>query len=373
MGSVRFAFVFGLLFLFLATAHATPNVLTTELAGVGELSLVPINTEGLEGTQLVLRRRSETISHVIDTYEGMLPWQLLRQDLNSDGTTDIIVVLAHADEATLQPYIYSNAKTISRVFPEKQAEINPIFCNEVFTTASKSGLPLLGTNNRVTFHDFGPPYLIRTDLYALQKKQLKLVEQAFSDGDHFNILMNKGALALQEGKYKEAIGFYNNSITSSTGDLSTKAFLEAVFYLAEAQKFANNYKEACELYEKLVLEFSENNFTDIAQREIEFINANLDNTRALSYYLSIISDINCNKWEQALEKANNNRIIAENNKIRDRLLLAKAEIYTALNKVDEAVKIYQEIKSKFPNSPTIDSVNELLEDITLQIDSGLGL
>jgi tetratricopeptide (TPR) repeat protein len=361
-------------FLFaIAMAYASPNTITTNLAGVGVLSLVPINTEGMEGAQLVLQKNNETIKHVIDSYEGLIPWQILRQDLNSDGSTDIIVVLAHADETTLQPYIYTNAKTIARVFPEKDAEINPIFCNEVFVTASKTGLPLLGVKNKINFHDFGPPYLNRTDLYALQKGQLNLTEQALSKGDHFNILMNLGALALQEGRYQEAIKHYNSAITSSTGDLTTKAFLETIFYLAEANKFANNYTKACELYEKLVLEFSENNFTEMAQKEIEFINANLDNLPALSYYLDIISDMNCNKWEQALEKANSNKVIRDNNPIRDRLLLAKAEIYTALNKVDEAIKVYNEIKNKFPNSPIIDNVNELLEDITLQIDTGLGL
>ncbi len=354
-------------------AYGEQVVIETNLPGVGNLSLVGRVKEGVESSQLVLQRSNETSKHLIDSFEGLLPKKILKHDLNADGNTDVIVVLTHPDEITLQPYIYSNTKKLTRVFPEKDVEINPLFCNEVFVSASRTGTPLLGINNKINYHDFGPPHLVRTELYALRKGKLVLMEEALSKNNHFNVLMNKGAIALQKGQYQEAIKYYNQSITSSTGDLTTRAFLEAVYYLAEANKFASNFKEACELYEKIVLEFSENVFTDISQREIEFINANLDNTQALAYYLSIISEINCNNWNNALVKVQQNSIISKNNKLKDRFLLAKAEILIALNEIDEATQIYNLIKTNYPNSPIIETVNYLLEDISLQVENGLGL
>ncbi|MDD3000472.1 MAG: tetratricopeptide repeat protein [Candidatus Riflebacteria bacterium] len=360
--TITFCFALSVLF-----ADEVESV-SVNLPKVGDLYLVLNSSNDREITQLLLKRKGQTTRQVIDTYQGMLPDAILKHDLNSDGNTDIIVITKHPDNNAKQPYIYSYIKDFTRIFPENANEINPFLCSEIFITSSKKGIPAIGMSNQISYHDFGPPHLFRTELYALNKGKLELIEQGLTEGNHYNILMNKGAIALHAGQYIDAIDYYNKSITSSTGEITTKAFIESIFNLAEARKFTKDFKTALDLYEKIVLEFSENPFTDIAQKEIELISSNIDNLEALSFYIDVISLINTDKWNEALDLLNNHPIANSDNKLLDRFLFTKAEIFTAINKIEEAVKVYNEIKEKFPESPIIESVNELLEDIATQPD-----
>lgn len=335
--------------------------LSFSLEGVGEVILEEGLTDEVETTRLLLQKAGGA-RQVIDSFEGLLPADLLKNDLDADGQTEIIAILRHPDGVDLMPFIYTDLNAFRRIFPAPEVDGNPIICRELFFSTHE-GNPALCARNLIGYHDYGPPDLFRLELYRLQKGQLTLVQQGFSEGDHFNILMNKGAYALHNGQYLEALDYYNQAISSATGEIDTRAYVDVLFNLAEARKFTKDFKSALELYQRIVVEFSDNPQTETAQREIELISDNLDNLDALSFYVDVLSNINCDRWETALELLQNHPVAKAGGKLQDRFLFTQGEVLTALNRVEEAMKVYQEIKEKFPDSPIIESVDALLEDM----------
>ncbi len=361
-----FCVALSLLFLALMPANSQPvasesRTLSFSLEGVGEIILEEGLTDEVETTRLLLQKAGGA-RQVIDSFEGLLPADLLKSDLDGDGQTEIIAILKHPDGIDVMPFIYTDLNTFRRIFPAPDVDGNPIICRELFFSTHE-GSPALCARNLIGYHDYGPPDLFRLELYRLQKGQLTLVQQGFSEGDHFNILMNKGAYALHNGQYLEALDYYNQAISSATGEIDTRAYVDVLFNLAEARKFTKDFKSALELYQRIVVEFSDNPQTETAQREIELISDNLDNLDALSFYVDVLSNINCDRWEAALELLQNHPVAKAGGKLQDRFLFTQGEVLTALNRVEEAMKVYQEIKEKFPDSPIIENVDALLEDM----------
>jgi tetratricopeptide (TPR) repeat protein len=335
--------------------------LKLEISGVGEIILEENDAEQLETTRLLLQRPGGA-RQVIDAFDGLLPANLLKHDLDADGSIEIIAVLRHPDGIDVMPFIYTDLNAFKRVFPAPDQEGNPLICREIFVS-NHDGAPAVCARNQISFHDFGPPELYRLELFKLQKDQLLSVHQGFSEGDHFNILMNRGGYAMHNGQYLEALDLYNLAIASSSGEITTKAYIEALFSLGEARKYTKDFQGALELYQRIVVEFSENTHTDAAQREIELISSNLDNLDALSFYVDVLSNINCDRWEAALELLQNHPGARAGGKLQDRLLFTEGEVLTALNRVEEAIKVFQELKERFPESSIIENVDALLADM----------
>ncbi len=333
----------------------------SEIAGVGELILEESTADQVETTRLLLQKPGGA-RQVIDSYEGLLPAELLKYDLDGDGNIEVISVLKPPDGIDVMPFIYTDLNAFRRVFPPSGQESNTLICREVFVT-THAGQPAICSKNLISYHEFGPPDLFRLEFYRLEKDQLKLVHQDFSAGDHFNILMNRGGYAMHSGQYLEALDFYNQSIASASGEISTKAYIEALFNLAQARKFTKDFKSALELFQRIVVEFSENAYTTDAQREIELISGNQNNIDALSFYVDVLSNINCDRWEAALELLQNHPVSKAGGILQDRFLFTEAEVLTALNRVEEAIKVLNEIKEKFPDSPIIENVDALLTDM----------
>ncbi len=342
-----------------------------DLSGIGEIILAKTEAEQNETTQLIIKRPGG-MREVIDTFEGLLPFDLIKHDLDADGVAEIISLLRHSDGVDVVPYVYGINQVIKRIYPENIDDENLLICREVFVTTF-AGKSVLCTRNLVSFHDFGPPELFKLDYFSLNKNKLESVNQGLSDGDHFNIIMNKGALAFHSGEYIEAIDYYNQAISSSTGELSTKAFIEAIFYLAESRKYVKDFKSALELYDKIVLEFGQNHFTDAAQREIELISENQENLGILSFYIDVLSHINCDQWETALKLLENSPLTNQENSLKDRFLFTRAEVLTALNRIEEAIEVYHQIKKQFPKSSLIDTVDKILEDMEIAPEETDGL
>lgn len=352
-----------LLMLFSVTAASQKKGLSIsiELAGLGEILLEESSTDQIETTQLLLRRLGGMLQ-VIDSYDGLLPADLIKHDLDGDGGYELIVLLRHPDGIDVIMNIYGTDADFTKIFPESQSDNNPLICREIFIS-TQGNQPAVCTRHLLSFHDFGPPELYRLEFYQLQKNQLVLAQQGFTEGDHFNILMNRGAWAFHAGQYLEALDYYNQAVSSSTGEISSRAFIESLFYLAESRKFLKDFKSARELYQKIVLEFSQNPFTDLAQREIELISQNIEHPEDLSFYVDVTSHINCDRWDAALELLQNHELAKTDGPLLDRMLFVRAEVLTALNRVEEAIEVYLTIQQKFPDSPVIDSVNAALEDM----------
>lgn len=346
---------------FSQAAEEPGQSLKLELQGIGEIILEENSAEQLETTRLLLQKPGGA-RQVIDAYDGLLPANLLKHDLDGDGSIEILAVLRHPDGIDVMPFIYTDLNAFKRVFPPPEQESNTLICREIFISTHE-GSPAVCARNQISYHDFGPPELFRLELFKLQKDQLISVHQGFSEGDHFNILMNRGGYAMHNGQYLEALDLYNMAIASSSGEITTKAYIEALFSLGEARKFTKDFKGALDLYQRIVIEFSENVHTEAAQREIELISDNMDNVDALSFYVDVLSNINCDRWETALELLQNHPAAKAGGKLQDRFLFTQGEVLTALNRVDEAIKVFQEIKEKFPESPVIENVDALLADM----------
>jgi len=335
--------------------------ISVEIEGLGEVLLEETPVDQNETTQLLLKKPGGMLQ-VIDSYDGLLPADLIKHDLDGDGNLEIISLLRHPDGIDVIMHIYTTDADFKKIFPESQSENNPLICREVFIS-THGNQPAVCTRHLVSYHDFGPPELYRLEFYQLQKGLLVLAQQGFTEGNHYNILMNRGALAFHNGQYLEALDFYNQAISSSTGEISSRAFIESLFYLAESRKFLKDFRNALELYQKIVLEFSQNQFTDTAQSEIELISQNIEHPDVLSFYIDVTSHINCDRWETALELLQNHRLGSAESPLLDRMLFARAEVLTALNRVDEAIEVYRSIQQKFPDSPIISSVEAALEDM----------
>ncbi|MDD2997642.1 MAG: hypothetical protein EOM80_03185 [Erysipelotrichia bacterium] len=332
-----------------------------QLETFGEIILEETVSDQVETTQLLLQKPGG-MREVIDSFEGLVPADLVKYDLDTDGRAEIMALLKHTDGIDVIPYVYSPQNNFKRLFPSPDQENNPLICREIFVSTYKE-LPALCARHIVSYHDFGPPDLYQLEFYRLQQDTFSLVHKGFTDGDHYNILMNRGAYAMHDGQYLEALDFYTQAISSSTGEISTKALIEATFNLAEARKFTKDFKGALDLYQKIVVEFSQNSSTDAAQQEIELISANINNPEPLSFYIDVSSNINCDRWETALELLQNHPIANASGSLQDRFLFIKAEVLTALNRVEEAIKVYRNIKEQFPESPIIENVDAILEDM----------
>ncbi|PKL47402.1 MAG: hypothetical protein CVV42_13160 [Candidatus Riflebacteria bacterium HGW-Riflebacteria-2] len=350
-----------MMFAFTAAGQEKQLSINVEIEGLGEILLEENSVDQNETTRLLLKKPGGMLQ-VIDSYDGLLPADLIKHDLDGDGCFEIIALLRHPDGIDVIMHIYSSAADFKKIFPESPNENNPLICREVFVS-THGNQPAVCTRHLVAYHDFGPPELYRLEFYQLQKAQLILAHQGFTEGNHYNILMNRGAIAFHGGQYLEALDYYSQAVSSSTGEISSSAFIESLFYLAESRKFLKDFKGALELYQKIVLEFSQNLFTDSAQREIELISQNLAHPEALSFYIDVTSHINCDRWETALELLQNHELGSAESPLLDRMLFTRAEVLTALNRVDEAIEVYRSIQQKFPNSPIIENVESALADM----------
>ena len=366
-----FLLILLLCFAYAAAGQEKKLVMNVEIEGLGEILLEEASIDQTETTQLLLKKPGGMLQ-VIDSYDGLLPADLIKHDLDSDGNIEIISLLRHPDGIDVVMHIYSTDSGFKKIFPESENENNPLICREIFIS-THGNQPAVCTRHLVSYHDFGPPELYRLEFYQLQQDRLVLAQQGFSEGNHYNILMNRGALAFHGGQYLEALDYYNQAVSSSTGEISSRAFIEALFYLAESRKFLKDFKNALELYQKIVLEFSQNQFTDAAQSEIELISQNIEHPEALSFYIDVISHINCDRWGAALELLQNHRLGSIESPLLDRMLFTRAEVLTALNRVDEAIEIYQSIQQKYPNSPVIEKVEAALADILEEPEETDGL
>lgn len=365
------AIFFGVMVLAQDQAKKEKLEISLFLEGTGEILLVQTESGHAETTQLILKRPGGR-REVLDSFDGLLPADLIKHDLDSDGSAELLALLRIPDGMDVIPHLYSTRGKFKRIFPDSAQEANPLVCREVFIS-TYANLPAVCTKHLVSYHDFGPPELYRLEFYALKKDKLQFVHQGFSDGDHFNVLMNKGAYAFHNGQYLEALDEYNQAISSASGDITTKAFIETLFYLAESRKFAKDFTSALELYQKIVLEFSNNSFTDEAQQQIELISGNLHNIEELSFYIDVTSNINCDRWEMALQMLQQHPLDNASSSLQDRFLFTRGEVLMALNRVEEAVTIYQTLKIQFPDSPLIGAVNAILEDMAEKPEETDGL
>lgn len=342
----------------LAEEHTSLKT-SVDIPNLGSLSLQ--KTKQTDTTKLILKKSSK-ITIVVDNYEGLEPHELIKYDLDNDGKTEIIATLKYADSQNVIPYVYTIKDSLEKIFPDEESESKLLTCREVFATTQNSK-PTLCLKYLISFHDYAPPELYKLEMYSLENGKLKLDQIGYNEGSHYNLIMNLAAEYMHNGKTLEAAQLYNQAIASSTGKMSDKAFCEALFFNAEALKYSGKYSEAMKLFEKIVLEHTDSDFTEISQKELEFIHDNLNNEKLLTQYYKIQLEIVNEQTKSALN--NLNQLIKDNPKcsFMDRLLFTKAEILISENNIESAIAIFIDIKVKYPESPLIDTIDEMLENL----------
>lgn len=329
-----------------------------EYENIGTLSLEVSEDRDFPTTQLILTRQGG-MRDVIDNYEGLLPAELKKLDIDFNGNFELVALLKHPDGHNVVPYIYDS--DFSPIFPLVEEGPDPIICREFFMT-SIDEKPALCSRYLVSFHNFGPPNFYRLEYYQLESGKLKLFKTGFSEGDHFNVFMNRGAYEFNQGNYLEALKHYSLAIDSSTGEMGTEPFIETLYYLAESRRFSKDFDGAKKLYQKIVLQFPHNSLTDASQDKIELISTCQNDHNLLSLLIDASLLMKRGDYETAIALLDN-EALTDSNPISDRFLFAKAEALTASNRLDEAITILYEIISRFPQSQLIDTVISTLESI----------
>lgn len=344
-----------------------------KLKDIGTLDLQKDPNNPSEPAQLVLHKKVGNITIVADTYEGLEPYELLQCDFNHDKILEFVAVLRYPESPNVVPYVYSFTDSLEKIFPKPDAETELLNCREVFISQcdSKTALCL---KYLVSYHDYAPPELFKLEMYTSDRDgQLQLTKIGYNEGTHFNLLMNMAAEYMHNGRTQEAAALYNQALTSSTGEITQAAFTEGLFSEAEALKFSGKYSQAMKLYEKLVLEYTDSNFTELAQKELEFLYANQKNPQLLNQYFKIQAEIVNDQAKIALNHLNEMIQNNPNCEFIDRLLFSKAELLISENKIDEAITVYKSIKVNYPNSSLIETIDEMLEDLEAKPEDTDGL
>ena len=338
---------------------------SAEVKDLGTLSLEKSKDKYSATTQLILKK-AKGITIIVDNYEGLDPYELAKLDMDKDGITEVIATLRYPESDNVIPYVYIIKEDgLEKIFPKEGTESKFMTCKEVFMT-SRHDFPVLCLKYLINYHDYAPPELFKLEMYALKDGQLEVCSVGYNVGTHYNLLMNMGAESLHNGQTIEAANYYHEALASSTGDMNQKAFCEALFCNAEALKYSGKYAEAIKLFEKIVLEYTDSNFTEISQKELEFLVANSkdsNNTKLLEQYFKIQFEIQNDQTEEALEHLK--KLIAENPNCNfmDILLFTKAELLVSENQIEEAMSVFTDIKVKFPNSNLIEVVEEMMENL----------
>ena len=338
---------------------------TAEVKDLGTLSLEKSKDKYSATTQLILKK-AKGITIIVDNYEGLDPYELAKLDMDKDGITEVIATLRYPESDNVIPYVYIIKEDgLEKIFPKEGTESKFMTCKEVFMT-SRHDFPVLCLKYLINYHDYAPPELFKLEMYALKDGQLEVCSVGYNVGTHYNLLMNMGAESLHNGQTIEAANYYHEALASSTGDMNQKAFCEALFCNAEALKYSGKYAEAIKLFEKIVLEYTDSNFTEISQKELEFLVANSkdsNNTKLLEQYFKIQFEIQNDQTAEALEHLK--KLIAENPNCNfmDILLFTKAELLVSENQIEEAMSVFTDIKVKFPNSNLIEVVEEMMENL----------
>lgn len=348
---------------------------TAEVKDLGTLSLEKSKDKNSANTLLILKK-PKNINIVVDNYEGIEPYELAKLDMDKDGITEIVATLRYPESDNVIPYVYIIKEDgLEKIFPKEGTESKFMSCKEVFMTY-RHDFPVLCLKYLVNYHDYAPPELFKLEMYGLKNGQLELCSVGYNEGTHFNLLMNLAAEYMHNGKTIEAANLYNEALASSTGDMNQQAFCEALFCNAEALKYSAKYQEAMKLFEKIVLEYTDSNFTEIAQKELEFLHENCNdtkNTKVLEEYYKIRFEIENEQSETALKHLDD--LIKRNKdcKFLDRMFFTKAELLVSENRIDEAMAVFTDIKVKFPNSSLIDYVEEMIENLECKPEDTEGL
>ena len=354
-----------------STSGAEMPRMSVSVKDIGTLFLQSQKDIEIEAAQLVLKKAGGR-NIILETLDGLEPVKIFKANLDMDQNPEIVAVFKHPDGTEVIPIIYQTKDKLERIYPENIQDDNLLTCRDIFISHSLNGT-VLCAKHLVNYHDYGPPNLFRIENYKISNKAIVKISTQYTESTHFNIYLNKGGLAFNTGKYLEALKHYQNAISSSTGYISEKAILESLFFQAEARKRTKDFEGALKLFQTIVINYPQNEKTDDSQNQIELISSNLAEKQTLSLFIDISNQAELGNWKTVLELINIAQTKNQDKKLWGRFLFLKAEALTALDRIEEAIKIYKKIKQEFPNSSIISRIDTNLQDLEEGPDEVNGL
>ncbi len=337
----------------------------TLVKGLGLFSLAARSDENIIRAELCLEKENGEKT-LFEAYDGYIPKGLVRHDLDLDGHDELIVLISFSSYDELLPLFY----TLKSGTPEKipfilnEADPENNWCKELYI-ANYQGKPAIHAQQKLIYHDYGPPLLIASKILAYENGKIVLKDSRLSSGNHFNIIMNKAAYAMLSGDPALSAQLYEQAIAASSGEITPEIFAEMLIQQAEASAFSFNFQRAMELYEKIVLELPEEDCVEKAQSELEFLNANMDNLNALKTYYEIARSNKTGKTDSAKLALDEALTSLKGNKLYDRLLMQKCDFLISSGKIEEALQLCQQLIAEYPETALFDNVQNLIEELQI--------
>ncbi|MBF0543530.1 MAG: tetratricopeptide repeat protein [Candidatus Riflebacteria bacterium] len=331
------------------SADNSPNVLKPkrfEIPTIGFLIIRNKDSEvGEEVSQLILEKTGAP-SIVLATLDALEFVDVLKGDIDGDQIPEIIAVARNKSSDDLVPFIFSGKSSLKQIFPPNSDEF-PVMGKEISLIPGPDGL-CLGVKCLVNFHDFGPPEFFNLEYYRIKNGILKKVDERPLVGSHFNQIMNQATWNFQKGKYADSIQLYEKVLSEKS--LPGKAREEILYYLGMSKKYQKNFSEALKFFESLITEFPTSQFSEEGKREIEFLNKNINATPSLSLYVDLLVLKQGGKLDQALEELRKIKPTLASDSVLPKFLLLEGEILLGQGKLEEAMTLFKDIKTRFPSS-----------------------
>ena len=341
--------------------------LRMELEGTGVVIVKSQQTSSEGHTSQVILEKPGGTKHVLAESKALNFVSLLRGDIDGDQIPEVVAIAKNPLSDDVLPYVFQGKPELKQVFPLRE-EDNPIIGKEIGISPGKAGSDLF-VKELVNFHDFGPPDLYINELFQLRSARLVKVGERVIAGNHFNQVLNLGALAFQKGDFLEALKKYE-TVLNSSGSSAMPAEAQAIawFYQGEARKFLKDFSGAIENYLNVVKRFPESAVSEQAAQEEAFLSSNQAASQALSLYIDALKLEKGGKLNEALALLDKGIPLFPKNQLGDYLRFLRGEILILIGYGEEALKNFRDLKKEFPNTPLRSKIDSTLLELETNPD-----
>ncbi|MFZ2956081.1 MAG: tetratricopeptide repeat protein [Candidatus Ozemobacteraceae bacterium] len=344
--------------------------LRLELPGTGNVIVRPAAGTDDEGVSQLLLEKPGGDRHVLSSLEALDFITLLKGDLDGDQNPEVIAVARNRGGDELMPYIFSGTGSLKQVFPPGE-EGNPLIGKEISLAPGPLGTTL-AIKVLVNVHDYGPPDLYNIEYYRLRGGKLEKVGEKLLNGVHFNQRLNIAGNSFSKGNYLEALKEYEAVFASASSVMPAAARAEGLFFQAECRRFLKDFSGAIDVYERVVTQYAETPQALEAKREGEFLKKNLAASQALSLYIDVSQLNRLGRSPEALALLEKAGETLAPGPLTPHLEFLKSEILISLGRVDDAVRLLQEFRQRYPSSELLGRVESSIQDLQGKPDEEQG-
>lgn len=334
--------------------------ISLEIAGIGVLSVKQSSMDGEQISRLLLEKPGGMVS-ILASFDGLDISALHRIDLDGDDLFEILAIVKNKVSDDYRPVILREQDHFKMIYPKNKFD-NSVTGKEI-TLVSNSEGPLIGVKVKVSIHDFGPPDLFRREFYAFRDSLLVKVREELTEGDHFNLRLNIAGIAFEQGNYKRALAGYQQVMAGASKEIPDEAKALILFQMARSAKYLKDYPSAVEYFQKLIVAYPDSELTDSAQRDCEFLAANIDCTGGLSFYVDVSRLMAEGRFDEVLRMLQTPIVSEAQGSLAEHFSFIQAEALLALGKLDEAIAEFRAILMKYPDTGFADDIEAHLREL----------